>query len=163
MTSLTQEFKREYRAWNMLKNACTVKENRKYRLYGAKGFTFCKNWMSFETFIQDMGGMPITCDCLKISEKEKEYNKFSCVWAKSKPGFEAKKKGQSHKTKKVFIKNSMSFCLTIDSNHYAYIKRQAIAKSQQTGEIYTTNDLIRESLQKSFPLASQYDMFGGKS
>lgn len=158
--SLSQKFKREYRAWNVIKNACLKKTNKKYPLYGAKGITFCKEWMEFDQFFKDMGEMPDYCDGLILSDKLKGYSKFNASWGKVKRGMPAQEKRLT-KSKKTIIKDAMSFCLTLNQDHYAYIKRQAIMRSQQTNEQVTANDLIREALIKAFPHTSQYDMFGG--
>ena len=158
--SLSQQFKREYRAWNVIKNACLKKTNKKYPLYGGRGVQFCKEWFKFEQFFKDMGEMPENCDGLILADKMKGYNKFNATWGKVKRGMPAQQKRQV-RNKKVKIKDAISFCLTLNADHYAYIKRQAIQRSQQTGELTTANDLIREALIKAYPYAGQYDMFGG--
>lgn len=160
--SLSQQYKREYRAWNMAKNACLDKDNKKYKLYGGRGVSFCLEWVEFGYFLKDMGKMPENCDGLILSDKSKGYDKFNCTWGKVTRGMKpSTKKEKGVKTKKKLIKDSMSFCLTLNQDHYAYIKRQAIQRSQQTGDICTANDLIRETLIKAFPYSGQYDMFGG--
>ncbi len=159
--NLSQKFKREYRSWIVIKSACLDKDNKKYPLYGAKGITFAKEWEKFEEFIKDMGEMPDDCNGMVLADKAKGYNKFNASWGKVKPGMAKSKKG-TVKPKRAVVKDSFSFCLTMNGDHYAYIKRQAIMRSNQTGEIVSVNDLIREALVKAYPYAGQYDMFGGK-
>lgn len=146
MKSFTQEFKREYRAWNKAKNS---------------GLQFCKTWNEFSQFLKDMGTIPENCDGLILSDKNKGYNKFNSSWAKVKRGAKPNSKSKSSRTKKNIVEDGMSFCLTLNTHHYAYIKRQAILRSQQTGSFYSTNDLIREALNKAYPYSGQFDMFGG--
>ena len=162
MTSLTQFYKREYRAWNLVKNACLDKTHRKYYLYGAKGIEICQEWHKFSDFIKDMGGMPEEADGIILADKSKGINKFNVTWGKVKRGTPPSLNKKTGRTKKVVIKDAMSFCLTLNVDHYAYIKRQAILRSQQIGDQVTTNDLIREALIKAYPYSSQFDMFGGR-
>ena len=153
-------YKREYRCWNMLKNACNDKQNKRYRLYGGQGITFDKSWLSFEVFLDDMGTMPKDCDGLKLSNQSAGYTKLNCSWAKMKRGF--KKGSTDHiKNPRKRIEKSIAVCFSINHDHYQFIKRQALSRSNQTGEVYTTNDLIREALAKFFPFSGQFDMFGG--
>ena len=162
MKSYTQSYRREYRAWNVSKNACLVKTNKKYPLYGAKGITFDETWLSFECFLKDIGEMPLECDGLILADPKKGFNKFNVSWGKVKRGMKPQSIQKNIRNKKVIVKNSMSFCLTLNQDHYAFIKRQAIMRSQQTGEVVTANDLIRETLTKTYPYSGQYDMFGGQ-
>lgn len=159
---LSQLYKREYKAWNMIKNACLVKTNKKYHLYGGKGIILCEEWHEFDNFINDMGKMTDEQDGLILADEKKGYNKFNAIWGKKKRGCPAQSEKKQVKPKKRVIKNSMSFCMSIDHDHYAYIKRQAIMRSQQTGDMCSTNDLIREALIKTYPYSGQYDLFGTK-
>lgn len=162
MTSLSQVYKREYRAWNMVKNACLVPTNKKYYLYGGEGVTISKEWEEFVTFFKDMGEMPDECDGMILQDRHVGYTKFNVSWGKVKRGIRPEDLKKSIKPKKTRIKNSMSFCLSINQDHYAYIKRQAIMRSQQTGDIWGANDLIRDALVKAYPFSGQYDFFGSK-
>ena len=158
----TQHYKREYSSWNRAKNACLDKDNKRYPLYGALGVSFCKEWLDFEKFFKDMGELPDGCDGLILKDLKKGYNKFNCSWGKVKRG--AKFTGERQKRPSQInrqIKKAMSFCISINADHYAYIKRQAILKSQQTNNIYSANDLIREALTRAYPFSGQFDMFGG--
>jgi hypothetical protein len=157
--SLSKEYRREYRAWNTVRNACLNKSDKKYRLYGAMGITFSTEWSKFTDFLKDMGKMQESCDGLILIDKSKGYNKYNCLWGKVKRGVREHDK-KTPKGRKPKIKDAISFCLTMNSDHYAYIKRQAIQRSQQVGELTTVNDLIREALTKSYPYSGQYDMFG---
>ncbi|MEM3714850.1 MAG: hypothetical protein QXF82_07885 [Nitrososphaeria archaeon] len=156
---MSQKYKREYRSWVVTKNACLNKNCKKYPLYGEKGVTFDESWMTFKQFFEDMGKMPTDCNGLVLSDKTKGYNKFNAKWGQVKSGKKTENRAK-HKKPKNFIENGMNCCLTINADHYAYIKRQAVMRSKQVGEVITTNELIREALVKAYPYAGQYDMFG---
>lgn len=160
--SLSQKFKREYRCWNIIKNACQRKTSEKYKFYGEKGVTFCTQWNSFETFFLEMGKIPENSNSLVLKEGFTEFSKLTAEWGYTKRGRKTSEGRKKNVSKKHVIKNPMNFCLTVDIDQYNFIKRLAISKSQVAGEVVTANELIRGALNKVFPYSAQNDMFEGQ-
>lgn len=50
--------KKEYQIWHQMISRCTRKDHISYALYGGRGITVCKRWLSFENFFEDMGEKP---------------------------------------------------------------------------------------------------------
>lgn len=107
--------------------------------------------------------MPLTCNGLELLDGCNEFGKLTCKWSKKKAGrtpklidFKSKKKPRPA------IKNPKNICLVIDKDQLDYIKRQALQKSITEGVNIEANQLIREAIQRSFPLPKQLDMFGAK-
>lgn len=49
----------EFRAWSGMKDRCLRKGNKKYKHYGGRGITICKEWIeSFDAFLRDVGPRP---------------------------------------------------------------------------------------------------------
>lgn len=105
--------------------------------------------------------MPAQCDGLLLHDKSKGYQKLNCKWGKVPRGPEA---GKAHagKGRRKLIEKPIQICFSLNKDHYDYIKKQALHKSQQEGEIVTPNEMMREALVKAFPCPTQYDMFGTK-
>lgn len=48
----------EYRAWSGMMQRCTVKTNKAYKRYGARGIKVCERWRTFANFLEDVGLKP---------------------------------------------------------------------------------------------------------
>lgn len=108
-----------------------------------------------------MGPMPPHCDGLLLHDRSKGYQKFNCKWGKVPRGPEP---GKAHagKGRRKIIEKPVQICFSLNKDHYEFIKRQAIMRTQEEGEIVTANELMREALIRSFPCPTQVDMFGTK-
>lgn len=109
-----------------------------------------------------MGEMPADCNALVRLDPKIHFCKHNCKWGYVRQGRPraSDEKTSSKITKKSRIKNPKTLCITIEQGHYDYIKKQALMRSQETGQIVQPNDLIREGLQRQFPCPKLYDLFG---
>lgn len=84
--------------WNNIKQWCNNKNNPKYKYYGEKGISICKQWeSSFETFLNDVGNKPKNSIFCRKNEfdnftKENCYKTVakthgSCPWDESHLSF----------------------------------------------------------------------------
>ena len=67
-------------SWHSMKNRCLNKNNPRYKYYGGRGITICKEWLKFENFYNDMGDRPEnkTLDRIK---NNLGYCKSNCKWS----------------------------------------------------------------------------------
>lgn len=123
----------------------------------------CKEWQdSFPQFLADMGPMPLNCNGLIQLDKKLEFNKFNCKWTFRHKGRKEIPKEPKIKKQTSKIKNPKSICLVMEKEHFNFIKDQAMQISLKKGEYVQPNQLIREALQKAFPVPQLFDMFGTK-
>lgn len=105
--------------------------------------------------------MPLSSDGLVLHDKSKGYQKYNCIWGKVPRG-PAPGKAHEGKGRRKVIEKPIQICFSLNKEHYDYIKRMAIMKTSEQGEIVTANDMMREALVKAFPCPTQVDMFGNK-
>lgn len=156
---------REYQAWCRMRQSCYDKKYPGYKTIGGRGISAESSWEDFKVFIKDMGPIPKDCNSLLRKDVDLGYSKMNCEWGYAPRGrpkknpdlakkYPKKRYGQFDKPKQISI--------VLENEHYEWIKRQAIHRSVQQGEIICANDVIREALQKAFPAPKQFDMFGSK-
>jgi hypothetical protein len=106
--------------------------------------------------------MPKGCNGLILIDKSLlAYSKLNCKWGTNPRGPTPLTQVISLNKRKT-IEKAVRVCLTINADVYNFIHKQAIHKTSQTGENFTSNDLIREALSTAFPAPKQLDMFGEK-
>lgn len=166
MTTSKHSYSREYKVWQRIKTFCYNKNSPCYKKYGANGVVLCRQWFEyFEAFLEDMGTMPEDCNGVKLADGYKEFSKLTCTWSKKSCGRPPSKKPQKtvkKDSKKLGFKSPKSICLVLEKEHLDFIKSQALQRSISNGVPVETNQLIREALQRAFPVPSQFDMFGKK-
>lgn len=70
-----------YRVWCLVKRRCMNVRAEDYSRYGARGVTLCERWMSFETFLEDMGERPSTDHSIDRIDGSRGYEPGNCRWA----------------------------------------------------------------------------------
>lgn len=111
-----------------------------------------------------MGEMPEGANALIRIDKTLHYCKHNCKWgfvSQGRPRV-ANPRPPGKVTKKKRIKKPKTLCITLEQEHYDYIHKMALVKTQQDGELVHPNDLIREALVKAFPCPEIYDLFGNR-
>lgn len=71
---------RTYGSWRSMKRRCLNKNTPKYKYWGGRGITICKEWLEFENFYRDMGERPENKSLDRI-DNNKGYYKENCRWA----------------------------------------------------------------------------------
>lgn len=69
-----------YQSWQAMKSRCLNQNQSAFKNYGARGITICDDWLSFETFLKDMGERP-KGTTLERKNNALGYSKENCVWA----------------------------------------------------------------------------------
>jgi len=78
--SKNKDLKSTYACWIAMKQRCSNKNNQRYQLYGGRGISVCKEWLSFETFLNDMGKRPSKDLSLNRINNDLGYFKDNCRW-----------------------------------------------------------------------------------
>lgn len=79
--SLREQYKEEYRAWRNMRQRCNNKNVPNYHRYGGRGIKICKEWDSFEVFLQDMGKRLSPEHSLERRNNNGNYEPANCYWA----------------------------------------------------------------------------------
>lgn len=103
--------------------------------------------------------MPANCNGLKLIDETKDFDKWNCKWVKRSTGRPKVEKKVLKKQPRHKFHNPRSICLVMEKDLLDFIKNQALQKSIQEGKMIEPNAMIREALQKAFPVPKQLDMF----
>lgn len=70
-----------YNSWSNMKQRCLNKNHLDYHYYGRRGITVCAEWMSFDSFLVDMGEKTDNALTIERHDNLLGYYKENCYWA----------------------------------------------------------------------------------
>ncbi len=76
----------EYRCWRNMKVRCGMTayvnkpDSRNFRGYEGRGFTMCKRWLKFKSFLADMGPAPGPGYSIERKNNNAGYKPSNCTW-----------------------------------------------------------------------------------
>jgi hypothetical protein len=73
-----------YVSWAKMRRRCLVPEDQHYPLYGGRGITICERWLTFESFLADMGPRPQGATLDRYPDNNGNYEPRNCRWATQK-------------------------------------------------------------------------------
>jgi len=165
MTTHKMSETREYKAWRRMKGACFNPNFPYYDAYGGAGITVCPRWKDdFLKFLEDMGQMPANCNGIALIASKKDFCKVNCRWVTKMAGRKQLPQNISDKPRPMKrIKNPKTVCLVISKEHIDFIRKLAMRRSVEENNFVEANTLIREALEKVYPLPKQMDFVDERS
>lgn len=70
----------EYRSWRAMLRRCYDPLNNRYYAYGARGIVVDSRWLSFKSFLSDMGLRPTLDSTVDRKDNDKPYCLDNCRW-----------------------------------------------------------------------------------
>ena len=70
-----------YNSWAAMIRRCTDPNNNRYKYYGGRGISVCREWLdSFQSFLEDMGERPSDRTLDRV-DPDGDYKPSNCRWA----------------------------------------------------------------------------------
>jgi hypothetical protein len=70
----------EYNSWRKMKERCYNSNDISYPNYGGRGIRICDRWMSFASFLEDMGPKPAAGYEIDRPDIERDYEPGNARW-----------------------------------------------------------------------------------
>lgn len=130
-----KKFKKERRAWSLMRHRCSCPKSADYSRYGARGIVVCERWHSFDNFLEDMGQMPFLNATIERIEVDSNYEPGNCKWASMK------EQAQNKRTTRWVKMEGKKLCLSEAARQYG-IKNSTLRERLNRG--WTVEEALSE-------------------
>lgn len=163
MTKHRMHGTREYRSWLRMKTVCYNQNHRSFNTYGRRGIRMDDSWReSFSVFHKEMGNAPEGCTGLELIDMEADFCKHNCKWVNPRNRRDLKDMpNQKNRSSVKRYKKPKKVTITMESEYFEFLQRQAIEKSRELQEPISCPEFIKMILLNNAPPPKQYDMFKG--
>jgi hypothetical protein len=118
---------------------------------------------SFSAFLKDMGEAPEGCTGVELINMDADFCKYNTKWVTPKNRRDLKDMpNQKNRSSVKRYKKPKRIVLTVESDYFEFLQRQAIEKSRELGEPLSCPELIKLILESQAPMPKQLDMFKTK-
>jgi hypothetical protein len=116
----------EYATWISMRQRCYDMKDKSYERYGGRGIRVCERWLSYSSFLADMGRRPSVSHSIDRIDNDGNYESGNCRWAT------VKEQSRNRRSNRILEHNGERKCLAEWAEDIG-INRNALAARLKRG------------------------------
>jgi hypothetical protein len=116
----------EYSTWISMRQRCSDANSPSYERYGGRGISVCERWLSYDSFLEDMGRKPSPEYSIERIDNSGNYEPSNCKWAT------VKEQVRNRRSNRMLTFNGITKCL-IEWSEETGINRGALEARLKRG------------------------------